>query len=192
MAEIEYQRLTRSKRRHKFVEALSRSSSLWLGEDHLLCIDSNHFAETYKRFRFRDIQAITIRKTRKREFWNFVLSLTILLFIGILLTSSDTYWWVGTITVLGVPLIFNNILGPTCTAYLRTAVQLEELPSLNRIGRADKVLGRIRPLIAAAQGELSSEDASARLHELVESSSTGPAEQQQTTVVASGPLNLSS
>jgi hypothetical protein len=191
MAEIKYERLTRSKRRSKFFEALSRSSSLWLGEDHLLCIDSTHFAESYKRFQFRDIQAITIRKTRKREFWNFFLSLIMLLSIGILLnTSSGISWWVATITILGVPLMFNNILGPTCTAYLRTAVQLEELPSLNRIGRADKVLGRIRPLIAAAQGELSSEEASARLHELVESSS--PAEQQQTTVVASGPLNLSS
>jgi hypothetical protein len=191
MAEREYQRLTRSKRRWKLLEALSRSSSLWLGNDHLLCIDSNHFAESYKRFQFRDIQSITIRTTRRREFWNLVLSLLLLLSIGTLLnTSPGIYWWVGTITVLGVPLIFNNILGPSCTGYLRTAVQLEELPSLNRIRRADKVLARIRPLIAAAQGEISSEEASARLHELGQSSSSGPPE--QTTAVVTSPLNLSS
>ena len=36
-----------------------------------------------------------------------------------------------------------------CT--IRTAVQTEELPSLNRVRKADKVLARIRPLIESAQ-----------------------------------------
>jgi hypothetical protein len=41
--------------------------SLWLGEDHLLCVDSNGYAETYKRFYFRDVQAITdSAQTRRR------------------------------------------------------------------------------------------------------------------------------
>jgi hypothetical protein len=191
MAEREYQRLTRSKRRWKLLEALSRSSSLWQGEDHLLCIDSNHFAESYKRFQFRDIQSITIRKTRNREVWNFVLSLTLLLAIATLLyTSALNPWWVGTITLLGVPLILNNLFGPTCTAYLQTAVQREELPSINRVWRANRVLDCIRPLITAAQGELSPEEASARLRELVQSSSSGPDE--RTSAVVTSPLNLSS
>ena len=62
MAEKEYQRLTRARlRRAGFFTAVATRSSLWLGKDHLLCIDSNGYGEDYKRFYFRDIQTITLR-----------------------------------------------------------------------------------------------------------------------------------
>jgi hypothetical protein len=63
----------------------------------------------------------------------------------------------------GLPLVINNVLGPACKTYLRTAVQLEELPSLNRIGRTNRVLARIRPLISAVQGSMSQDEAAQRV-----------------------------
>src|SRR5438093_1602683 len=157
MAEREYIRLTRPRLRRKswFMPAVvSTRSSLWLGKDHLLVIDSTRFAEEYKRFYFRDIQAFTIRKTKRRRRWNFVLALLLLfwlpaaIIVGIDATISSLYGaW---LLFLGAPLLINNILGPSCTVYIRTAVQTEELPSLNRIRRAAKALDRIRPLITAA------------------------------------------
>jgi hypothetical protein len=69
--------------------------------------------------------------------------------------------------VFAVPLLINNLLGPSCVCHLRTAVQTEELSSLNRLRRARKLLNRIRPLIAAAQGELSPGEIPARLRAAV-------------------------
>jgi hypothetical protein len=183
MSDKEYRRLTRSRVRRKgFFAATATRSSLWLGNDHLLSIDSTRFTEEYKRFYFRDIQAITIRITNRRKIWNLVLMLSLLFWLGSLvrmLSELDT----GTIVFMGItflilalPLLLNNILGPTCTAYLRSAVQIEELPSLSRVLRAHNVLDRIRPLIVAAQGQLTPEELSARMQEMNPSSEPSAAE----------------
>ena len=71
--------------------------------------------------------------------------------------------WVIFAVVFAVPLLINNILGPACTCYLRTAVQIEEMPPLSRVRRARQVLDRIRPFIIAAQGGLPPEEISARM-----------------------------
>jgi len=182
MSEKEYRRLTRLRRRSgRFFEGLVSYSSLWLGKDHLLSIDSNRLAEDYKRFYFRDIEAITIVKTRRREIWNLVL-LFLLLLSGAFFLNGSTAGGVSAL-IVGPFLLLNNALGPTCTVYLRTAVQLEQLPSLSRLRRAHKTLAVVRPLIAAAQGQLAPEEASLRIRELFESSG-------QKRVVT-GPMNLS-
>jgi hypothetical protein len=60
----------------------------------------------------------------------------------------------------------NLILGRTCRCFLRTAVQTEQLPPLDRVRRAQKVFARLRPLIAAAQGgELAPETISEMLRQ---------------------------
>jgi len=173
MAEQQYRRLTWARRRQSgFVVFTYIRSSLWLGADHLLSIDSNGFAETYKRFYFQDIQAVTLRLTRRRLIWNWVLGVPIILFVagwayGLALSLS-TRWeelvpWVVITLILAIPLLMNNMLGPTCVCQLRTAVQTEELPSLCRLRKTRKILNRLRPLIAAAQGELAPEEIPARM-----------------------------
>jgi hypothetical protein len=139
---------------------------LWLGEDHLLSIDSASYSEEYKRFYFRDIQAFFICPTGRMAIWNGIL--TALLVMHVLVLG-----WLGvSVTVvlvvagvLAVPLVLNNLSGPACKVYLRTAVQLEELPSLNRIRRAQRVLAIVRPLITAVQGPLSRDEAAQRLRD---------------------------
>src|SRR5437899_1170126 len=37
-----------------------RKSTLWLAGDHILSIDSHRFSEEYKRYYFKDIQAIIV------------------------------------------------------------------------------------------------------------------------------------
>ena len=73
MPEKEYHRLTRARPRSAFAVAFISRSSLWLGRDHLLCVDSSGYTETYKRFYFRDIQAVTIVATKRRTVFNGVL-----------------------------------------------------------------------------------------------------------------------
>ena len=173
MAEKEYQRLTWARlRRTGLLTAFATRSSLWLGKDHLLCIDSTGYAEEYKRFYFRDLQAVVARRSNRRMWWNIALVPLNLFPVCMLLFASPglplSGWDQGDVAVgilfLSLLLLFmalvliNTLKGPGCVFYVRTAVQTEVLPSLNRLRRARKVLDRIRPLIEEAQGRLSPEE----------------------------------
>jgi len=165
MPEKEYQRLARDQPRSRFAIAFISRSGLWLGKDHLLCVDSSGYTETYKRFYFRDIQAIVIRATNRRAIWNWIWGVPTNIFLLLLLGSlpytgsagpnsnlGEIVCFAFLTSVFALALLINSLLGRACVCQLRTAVQIEELPSLNRLRRARKVLNRLRPLITAAQG----------------------------------------
>jgi hypothetical protein len=173
MSEINYQRLTRFNLRNVL-------SNLWLGPDHLLFVRSNGYSETYKRFYFRDIQAIIVRETNRRAAWNGILAPIMLGCLIGLLASLFSMPQSRVIVVIfsilsGIVLFFllvNNLLGPGCVCYLRTAVQIEELPPLCRVPKTRRILEKIRPLITASQGgQLSSETVAARMQEWVATTS---------------------
>jgi hypothetical protein len=178
MAEPEYRRLTKTRVRRKGAFAITATrTSLWLGNDHLLSIDSTGYTEEYKRFYFRDIQALTICGNQRRVVWNWILLAVLVIPLAWLATmlfdreiNSNAIWilWSIITSILLIPLIVNNLFGATCNCYLRTAVQVEELASLSRIRRAQKALARLRPLIAGAQGDLSAEEIPARLRALAQ------------------------
>jgi hypothetical protein len=188
MADINYQRLTRTSSRTGFAVVVRSRGSLWLGPDHLLCVETNGYRENYKRFYFRDIQAIIVQQTRRRVIWNAILPVPLAFgSLGLL-----AFWMAGQrneaaiilcLIFLGIFLLLfaiNNLLGTGCVCYLRTAVQIEQLPSLYRVPKARKVLAKIRPLIVAAQGgELSPEIVMARMRQW---SLSSPSEPQKTVV----------
>jgi len=167
MASLEpkYRRLTRARPRARFSVISSDSSSLWLGPDHLLCIDSNIFSEKYKRFYFRDIQALTIRKTDGYKHWALALGA---IGVCVALLTAAVGGGAGRTVLFSVAgffwllMLFNLALGPTSRCFLKTAVQLEELPSLHRLRRARKILGQLRPLLAAEQGQVNPEEIATR------------------------------
>ena len=178
MHENQYKRLTYSRARGIFAVAFQSRLSLWLGLDHLLLVETNGYSETYKRFYFRDIQAIIIRETTRRNIWNAILVLPVVIcFVGLVISlfpapnvGAVIVWSIFAVLFV-VPFIINNIRGATCACQLRTAVQIEELPSLCRVRQTRRVLAKIRPLIAAAQGgELTTEVVSARMRESVQGS----------------------
>lgn len=174
MPEIPYQRLTRTASRTGIAVAVRSRGSLWLGADHLLCVENNGYRENYKRFYFRDIQAIIVQHTKRRVIWNAILPIPLaagLLGLLALLTAGERnevaiilcLFFLGIITLF---MVINNLLGTGCVCYLRTAVQVEQLPSLYRMPKTKKVLAKIRPYILAAQGgELSAETVSLRMRE---------------------------
>ncbi|HUA64515.1 MAG TPA: hypothetical protein VME24_01630 [Alphaproteobacteria bacterium] len=160
------------------VPLLYRASS-WLAADHLLSIESNVFTETYKRFYFRDIQAILVHKTKRFEIWNLVLGIVVLglvLYTIAIMPKTASDWndntTPGVIALAGITallilaLLLNLIGGRTCTTFLRTAVQIERLPSLARVRATRGALAKIHPLIVEAQGgELSAEAVSEQMQE---------------------------
>jgi hypothetical protein len=141
--------------------------TLWLGKNHLLRIDSKIFVEHYKRFYYWDIQAFVTQKTVRGKIVNGILSLLgggfMLLAVQIGEAGLPIF---GILTSLTLALLLINwMLGPTCVCHLRTAVQTEKLPSLNRLRTARKVLDRLRPWIAQAQGSMTREDLWTKIRE---------------------------
>jgi hypothetical protein len=146
-------------------------SRLWAGRDHLLAVYSSGYSENYKRFYFRDIQAVILRKTRTARTINEILTPLACIILALALSLSIAggfddgfaiFWWILGAVLLAF-LVPNILMGPTCVCHLKTAVQTEELTSLRRLRRARKVLARVQPLIVAAQGELTLGEIAARM-----------------------------
>jgi hypothetical protein len=131
---------------------------LWLGADHLLLVEWDGYREYYKRFRFREIQAVVVRKTGGSAAITAVLG-ALIAFLIILVASiapaQEAYPFLIIFGALAVLFFAVNLaLGPTCRCELRTAVQTLDLPSLRRLRDARKMLARLAPLVESAQAAL--------------------------------------
>ncbi len=147
----------RGLRREGFVALTRTWCTLWLADDHVLSVDKHAFSEDYKRFYFRDIQAIVFGKTRRGAVWNAVLSVFVALWLWLMFlqdSNEGRIAWLIVAVIFFVLLLINVLRGPTCTCQLITAVHKETLPSLNRIHTAEKVLGILRQRIRGAQRDL--------------------------------------
>jgi len=159
-----YVKLPGRGRRGSAVFSYARSR-LWLGEDHLLNVDFTVASEEYKRFYFRDIEAFIIRRTGTRRTWNWIfgvlLALTAGPFFAAWQSQGEGGFMIAAIAFAafwGLFILVNSLRGATCQTHIRTAVQLEQLPSLGRLPVARTVLARIQPLIVAAQGAATPEE----------------------------------
>ncbi len=141
---------------------------LYLGPDHLLQVASSGYQERYKRFHFSDIQAIVLQRTGGFLALNWTFGSLTALCLGIWLLEALTGFaespaplvFLGILTACAAgPLVVNLLLGPTCVCYLRTAVQMERLAAIKRRRKAEWILDRLRPFVAAAQGTLPPEPA---------------------------------
>jgi hypothetical protein len=156
MADLEYRRLTRAKSRSHFGIVSTSRSSLWLGRDHLLQIDTSGYTETYKRFHFRDIQALVLCKTDVWLYRSIAFGVLVSLFALVAIFGGGPIlaWVFGILASLfALFLVLDVTAGPTAKCYLRTAVQTEPLVSLVRLRRARTVFETLRPLVTAAQAE---------------------------------------
>jgi len=164
-AKKRYKRLPgKGPRRGGLISVSLSRCSLYLSDDHILAVDSNGFSEDYKRFYFSDIEGIITQKTRRGNSWNIALSLMIACsLLGALFLESESFrilFWILSGTFL-VFLAVNIYRGPTCVCHIMTAVQEEQLPSLNRLRVARKVIGTLRLAIERAQGKLNPEEVKA-------------------------------
>jgi hypothetical protein len=133
-----------------------RVAKLWQGKDHLLLSESTGYAEDYKRFYFRDIQAVLMRPHNQRAVWNLVwgLLLAISLMPMATLGAKGAYFFWFCTAFFTLCLVINNVLGPGCQCHLKTAIQTVELP-ITRRRRVEKIMARLQAPIEAAQQDLS-------------------------------------
>jgi hypothetical protein len=133
--------------------------TLWLGKDHLLQVINRGYTEEYRRFYYRDIQAIILRQTSTGRVLNLIFG-SIAAFSVLLLTFGWLIWKWETVALLplGIATSFWVLLflillaaGPTCVCHVRTAVQFEKLPSLFRLKKARKAIALLRERVEIAQ-----------------------------------------
>jgi hypothetical protein len=128
-------------------------TKLYLGTDHLLLIEQFVLIERYKRFYFRDIQAITATKSPRwivlGSIWGFLALLSALLLIA----HNPVTLIFGTLltALFGFACVQNILSGPTCIVRLKTAVQTHRFAPLERIRDFRAGMQTIVPLIQDAQ-----------------------------------------
>ncbi len=131
--------------------------SYWLGVDHLLVVEVTNYNERYRRFYFRDIQAVIVQRNRNCMWGNIVAGvIAILPALGAVALLNDGEYagasLVGGILVLiGVFIMANTLRGPMCSVHLRTAVQTQKLANIDRWQRAEFLIETLTPLIQSLQ-----------------------------------------
>ena len=151
--------------------------------DHILSVTASGFSENYRRFYYRDIQAIVVRKTDSGGTASVILGilvgLTSLIWLSPILNPDSRN--VGFVLfcaiangLFALPLIINILLGPTCHCYIKTAVQIDRLYAVGRLRTAQKFLDRTRPRIAEAQSVPAATEPSAAASPITGSSPAPP------------------
>jgi hypothetical protein len=147
-----YERLTRP------AASVASYKSIWLTADHLLLVNSTGYSEDYQRIQFSDIKGFFIIPSDRRLLWHVpwvVAGLFSSVFLANTLFSGKQPVYSGTILALSLILIAcNQLLGPSCTAFVVTGVQTALLPSLVRLRKTRRALARLQPLIAGLQSGL--------------------------------------
>jgi hypothetical protein len=129
--------------------------SLWIAADHLLLVNSTGYNEDYQRIQFSDIKGFFVIPSDRRLAWH-VTWIILGLFSGVFMTntlySGRQPYVSGTLFALSLFFFgWNQLLGPSCIAFVVTGVQTARLPSLVRRRRVRKALARLQPLIEGVQ-----------------------------------------
>ena len=138
---------------------LMGSASLWLAGDHVLLVHSRGYVETYRRFYFRDIQAVVLRRTAAAWLSALVLAIPVgLTLLGAVLSSGvGRVAWSIAAGAFGLALLVQVLRGASCVCHVRTAVEQTELPALRRLRVARRTCERLRALVEEAQGRVAVE-----------------------------------
>ncbi|HEX3870222.1 MAG TPA: hypothetical protein VHV77_07300 [Pirellulales bacterium] len=144
----------------------------WLADDHLLAVSSFLGVEHYKRYYFKDIEALVVRRTAGRLVWNiafFSAAIFLTLVVGSIFRSVHilqeldhsgpnraagiSFVMISSLVVAICLLLAlgNTLRGRTCAVYIQTSSGLERLTALLRIRAADLAISRLRRAVEAAE-----------------------------------------
>lgn len=142
---------------------------LYLADTYLLQMQVVSLRESYSKFAYGDIQAITVRRTGRGRVYNIVLAVIMALLLavaGAALSSGrgNTIRERDNVAAAGVlagiagfcalVLVINVVRGATCHAILQTVTGRHPLRTLVRLKPTRRALGLIAERVAAAQGTL--------------------------------------
>ena len=146
----------RGRRTGSFFEATSASATAWLGPDHLLIVERYGYRERYKRFRYQEIQAILMRRTRRMEIESITMAALAALVFGAGWAVGGTGFVVASVVSGCFTLCALTIWlrGPRCVCHVRTAVQNAEVVAWQHTRAFRKALARLEPRVAESQADL--------------------------------------
>ncbi len=136
---------------------VSGETTLWMGSDLLLLVTRKGTEEDYKRFYYNDIQSFIIRKTIRSMIQNLLLLLPLFFFVWMTIIADDEVLAIfmgGFAAMFFLGLAWNFFRGTSCTCHIKTRVQTEKLSSITKLVQAKKIINKVSPLIAQAQGRL--------------------------------------
>ena len=139
--------------------------SLYATDDFLLCVNGGVFQETYRRFYYRDIQAILLRKTGKRS---IMIVLSIIAMVAAAVLSMDAFMyaraytlspavilWLTVALLSAASLVWNIASRGQCVCYIQTPVSIQRLP-VTCVRAAQRLMAELSTRIEAAQAHPSS------------------------------------
>ena len=132
-----------------------RGATVWLGPDHLLSVKSVRVREDYKRFHFRDVQAIAVARAPRFHVSTRAIPALLLWLTAyvVALRAAPGYTWALWTLAAAAVLAWAVVSGRwSCRCRIYTAVSSEELPSVYRTWTARKFLAEVEPRIAEVQG----------------------------------------
>ncbi|MFP4541538.1 MAG: hypothetical protein ACLFR7_07905 [Opitutales bacterium] len=137
--------------------SLLRPEAQYLGEHALLAV-TGFYKQRYRRFAYRDIEALIIQPTSHQTAWT--VGLAIALVVGLLmlgLGSGGVVRVVGSIVSAAsvVGLVVNLAMGPTCRTFLQSRVQRLRLGNVTRRTKAERLRAALWPRLEAVQGRVS-------------------------------------
>jgi hypothetical protein len=130
-------------------------TKLYEGPDHLLLVEQLVLIERYKRFYFREIQAITQADSARWIVLSGLWGILALFSGSFLLLHQPVATTLGMIfvAIFGFALIHEVVRGPTCIVRLQTPIQSHRIAPLERVRKFRKAMERIEALIQSAQAD---------------------------------------
>lgn len=146
-------------------------ASLWRGADHLLYIRGNGFllpfTEEYKRYRFEDIQSISIAKRSRWAMglaWSSGFGFCLAVLVVILALSDRDSFGTGTAVFVSIlalcalaflsALIRHLVLGPPCFCDIQTNLSRDRLRPLDRYHLSRQIFEKLDTEIRSGQSSL--------------------------------------
>lgn len=170
-----------------------RGSSVWLGQDHLLAVNSMRFREEYKRYYFRDIQAIVIAESPRFHISTRSALIGYVWLVAFAATFQLNYG-PSVMAGIGIALVLAWIyisVACSCTCRIHTAVSHDQLRSVYRIWTVGKFLRAIEAEISKVQGSLDLPLADVEAVSIGPQEAQAPAAQQTAGVSTAEPPSTS-
>jgi hypothetical protein len=135
-----------------------RGASVWIAGDHLLSLCSYRVSEEYKRFQFRDVQAIIVAQCPRFQISTRSV-LIALIWLSAFGLGSRWFppWYAAAMWMAAGALVCAWLyisFAQSCRCRILTAVSSDELPSVYRTWTARRFLAQVEPRIAEVQGHL--------------------------------------
>jgi hypothetical protein len=149
-----------------------QKSSVWAGPDHLLLVRGSRFRDEYKRYYYRDVQAIAVARAPRFHVSTRLAAIACACWVAVAVVqfglaasrviSKPFAAEAGGTSLIVLVLVWAYVSAKqSCRCRIYTAVSGDELPSVYRMWTARKFLAAVEPLVAQTQGTIAGEWAAA-------------------------------